>query len=86
MSLEALAERAGLSPNYVGSIEANRRDPSLSTIEKLARGLKVSPGELVGGYEGLSGPSLEGARLLEHLQPAVREGVLQLLRTLPRRR
>ncbi len=86
MTLEKLAEASGLTPNYVGSIEGGARDPSLSTVLKLAKGLKVPPSELLGGFQGLSAPALEGARLLDQLQPAVRDGVLQLLRSLPRRR
>jgi transcriptional regulator with XRE-family HTH domain len=46
MTLEVLAERAGLTPNYVGTIEAGERDPSLTIIVGLAQGLGISPAEL----------------------------------------
>lgn len=86
MTLEDLAERAELSTNYVGSVEGGHRDPSLSTVLKLARGLKVPPAELLGGVEGLSAAALEGARLLDDVPPPVREAALQLLRAVRRRR
>ena len=43
----ALAARAGLSREYVARLETTQQDPSLSTLAKLARALKVTIGELV---------------------------------------
>jgi transcriptional regulator with XRE-family HTH domain len=54
MTLEELAARAGLTPNYVGTIEMGKRDPSLSTIVELAKGLDISPGEFFPSRPGLS--------------------------------
>jgi transcriptional regulator with XRE-family HTH domain len=86
MTLEQLAERSGLTPNYVGTIEMGRRDPSLSTILALARGLSVSPGELIGGMGRLSPSALEAARLFDGATPDTQEAILRLLRTVQRRR
>jgi transcriptional regulator with XRE-family HTH domain len=36
ITLEELAERSKLSPNYVGSVENGRRDPALSTVKDLS--------------------------------------------------
>ena len=36
-----LADRAGLSRTYLNQLEAGRRDPSLSTLTRLARALGV---------------------------------------------
>lgn len=47
LTLEQLAERAGLSPNYIGILENGKRTPSLSSIIALAKGLSVSPSELI---------------------------------------
>jgi transcriptional regulator with XRE-family HTH domain len=42
-TLEQLVERAELTPNYVGTVETGKRDPSLSTVLALAKGLHVPP-------------------------------------------
>ncbi len=38
---EDLAKKAGLSLGYIGRLEIGRHDPSLSTLVKLAKALKV---------------------------------------------
>ncbi|NLJ46761.1 MAG: helix-turn-helix transcriptional regulator [Treponema sp.] len=38
-----LAERAELSPGYVGEIESGRKFPSIECVERLARALEVPP-------------------------------------------
>lgn len=40
-SLEELAERAGLSPSYLSMIESGKREPTLASVEKLAKALEV---------------------------------------------
>lgn len=45
---EKLAERAGLSRNYIGLLELSRREPSLSTLLSLSKALTVSLDELAG--------------------------------------
>jgi transcriptional regulator with XRE-family HTH domain len=47
MSQAALAERAGLSREYVNKLEAGRYDPPLSTINALAKALGVKVGRLL---------------------------------------
>ena len=64
MTLEELAERAQLTPNYVGSVERGRRDPSLSTVVALAKGLNVRPQDLFPPVE-LSPAVLEAAALFD---------------------
>ena len=54
LTLEQLAERSGLTPNYIGAVELGKRDPSLSTVLALARGFKVPPGEMLGSAPGLT--------------------------------
>jgi transcriptional regulator with XRE-family HTH domain len=85
MTLEQLAERAGLTPNYVGSVEMGRRDPSLSTIFALAKGLQSSPPELLGGLGEQSSLAVEAGRLLDSSPPEMQHAVLQLLRVMLRR-
>ena len=43
---EALAEKAGISQDYLGKIEVNINKPGLKTIFKLAMALGVSPKDL----------------------------------------
>lgn len=86
LTLEQLAERAGLSPNYLGTVENERRDPSLSTVLAIARGLRVPPGELLGGVKELSAEALEAARLFDAVSPEVQDAIVQLLRATARRR
>jgi transcriptional regulator with XRE-family HTH domain len=86
LTLEQLAEKSGLTPNYIGTVENGRRDPSLSTILSLAQGLGIAPGELLGGVGELSPRAIESARLLDSTSPEVQGALLDLLRTLPKKR
>lgn len=54
LSQEQLALGAGLNRNYVMDIEAGRRKPSIITIFALARGLGVSPTQLIAHTERLT--------------------------------
>ena len=47
LSQEELADRAGISRQYLSRLEIGRHDPSLSTLVKLAKALGVKPGELL---------------------------------------
>jgi transcriptional regulator with XRE-family HTH domain len=86
LTLEQLAEGSGLTPNYIGTIENGKRDPSLSTILSLAKGLRVHPSELFGGVQDLSPPATEAAMLFDSASPEVQEAVLQLLRSVTRKK
>jgi len=44
---EQLAEKAGFSRAYIARLEIGRHDPTLSTLEKLAKALRVTVGKLV---------------------------------------
>ena len=46
-SQEQLAEKAGLSQVYISQIETAKTAASVDTLEKLAGGLSLEPGELV---------------------------------------
>ncbi|WP_028218422.1 helix-turn-helix domain-containing protein [Paraburkholderia oxyphila] len=41
LSLDELAERAGLSQSYLSMIESGKREPTLSSIEKVSNALGV---------------------------------------------
>ena len=49
LSQERLAELAGMHVTYLGRIERGGQNISLANIEKLARGLRVKPGDLFKG-------------------------------------
>jgi transcriptional regulator with XRE-family HTH domain len=46
MSQAELAQRAGLHRTYVSDLERGARNPSIGSIEKLARALHVSVAKL----------------------------------------
>lgn len=86
LTLEQLAERAGLSPNYIGTVENGRRDPSLSTILALAKGLRVPAGELLGPVKELSAEAFEIGRQYDAAPEDAQDLVARLLRVVVRRR
>ena len=49
LSQERLAELCGLHTNYIGRIERGQQSASVAYIVKLARALKVRPGDLFKG-------------------------------------
>jgi transcriptional regulator with XRE-family HTH domain len=48
LSRAELAERAGISREYVRKLEAGRQDPTVGTLQKIARALRVSVTDLLG--------------------------------------
>ena len=49
LSQERLAELAGLHSNYIGRVERGQQTASVVYIVKLARALRVKPGDLFKG-------------------------------------
>lgn len=84
-TLDDLAKRGKLTPNYLGSIELGLRDPSLSTITKIARAFSVSIGELLGTHI-LSPAALEYLRLRKEAPSDVRDAVDSLIKAVSKRR
>jgi transcriptional regulator with XRE-family HTH domain len=79
LTLEQYATRCGLTPNYIGTIENGLRDPSTATVEALAEGLGVSPGELLGATPELSAMAIEAGQLYEKATPAAQAAILEIL-------
>ena len=51
LSRAALARKAGISANYVGTLERGCQNPSLKTLEKIAKGLGCSMAETCKGIK-----------------------------------
>lgn len=47
MTQEELAAKAGISRGYLARLETARQDPTLSTLEKLAKALRVKVADLI---------------------------------------
>ncbi len=58
LSQAAPADRAGFSREYVNKIEAGRYDPPLSTLNSLAKALRIKVEDLVRGPLGVPGTAL----------------------------
>ena len=51
LSQEALADEAGLHRTYISLLERGLRNPSLTVIQQLADGLKITTSELVSAFD-----------------------------------
>jgi transcriptional regulator with XRE-family HTH domain len=81
LSIEALAERADIHANHLGLVERGGRSPTIDIIERIARGLDVSPSALLDVLEAATLEELRSlavARLRGLDAPALR----RLLRSL----
>lgn len=47
MTQEEVAERSGVHATEVSRIEAGKRDPRVSTVQRLAKAVGVPPGDLL---------------------------------------
>jgi len=47
MTQEVLAKKVRLSPGYIARLEIGMHDPSVSTLLRLAKAMKVRPAELL---------------------------------------
>jgi transcriptional regulator with XRE-family HTH domain len=95
--LEQLSERSNITPNYLGRIEKERVDPSLSVVLAIARALRATVAELTDGPRGeareqVRGPrrsaaqeAREVAQLYGRLPLDVQEVLLPALRVIARR-
>jgi transcriptional regulator with XRE-family HTH domain len=47
LSQEGLADEAGLHRTYISGVERGIRNPTVTVLERIARALKVKPGQLL---------------------------------------
>ena len=71
MTQEELAERAALSPHYVGNIEQGVRRPSLTSIMQLCTALGATPDQLF--KDSISREMLEGISVAVNSATTLRE-------------
>ena len=50
LSQEKLAQASNLTTGFVSTVESGKKTPSLTTVLKLALGLKMNAGELLSGF------------------------------------
>ena len=62
LSQHALASAAGLAEKHVSEIERANREPKLTTIMKLEKGLGVSPGTLIAEVDAQLRVAADGRR------------------------
>ena len=60
LTQEQVAERSGVHATEVSRIEAGKRDPQVSTVEKLAKAVELSPGQLLDGFKARNLPQSGG--------------------------
>jgi transcriptional regulator with XRE-family HTH domain len=85
-TLEVLAEKADLTPHYLSTLETGRRDPSVSTVQQLAKAFGCAAGELLGSVPGMSPAAVEIGRMYDAAPSEVQEGLAQILRATSRKR
>lgn len=87
LTQEILAERAGLSANYIAQLERGRKGASLATVARIGAVLGIPPAALMSGAGGPPSRDEELRRLaarLRGLGPAQRDLVLRLAETVTR--
>lgn len=82
MSQEALADRSGLSSNFIARIEIGDKTPSLSTLAKLADALGTSVSELLADETSTGEITDYISHLLGSLDGANREFAIRQFRAL----
>lgn len=77
-----LAERVGVSPNYLGVLERGVKLPTLDTLILVAKALEVSPAELLGDVRPQD-PWVEDVLVVACSMPESRRGLaLEILRVI----
>jgi transcriptional regulator with XRE-family HTH domain len=53
LTQEQVGQRSGVHTGEVSRIEGGKRDPQISTLERLAKAVEVTPGQLLDGLPPL---------------------------------
>ena len=86
LSQEALAEKCGLHPTYIGQIERGEKNVTVESIYRIAHGLGISMSsvfELIDDDGGTDAEKLtsEAVELFRSNSPETQEKLLALLKT-----
>lgn len=84
LTIERLAERAGIDAGFVGHIETQSRAPSLAMLARISAALGVSPGDLLVDPASMSKSSLD-RRFQALLKSMEREEKADLLAIMAKR-
>jgi len=82
MTQQELAEAVGVTPQHISAIEQDKRDPSLSSLAKLAEELGVTIDYLVTGKESVitdTIPAIKGDKKLKLKAKKALTGLIQEL-------
>lgn len=84
LTIEELAFRAQLHPNYLGDVERGRRNPSLINLKKIADGLKKPLTELLSGTRVpvAAGPSATREKTAVYFSLGQEKDLLSLIKIL----
>lgn len=80
-TLEDLAERADLHPNFLGLLERGRKNPSIDVLSRVAHGLGVELASLVDAAEGRASTELR-ALIRERIASMADADLRRVLRVL----
>ncbi|WP_174802396.1 helix-turn-helix domain-containing protein [Martelella limonii] len=84
MTLKELADAAGCSESLLSKIENGRSSPSLKMLQKIARGLDLTVGQMFAQADEPASPvSRAGDRMLVHTDPLRKGEHLTLERLIP---
>lgn len=83
LTMEQLAEKANLSPNFVGTIERGEKEPGLATIVSLLNALDISADILLRDLVNTASHVTDDeiGKKLENLTPMQKKAALDLLDT-----
>ena len=84
LTIEELAFRAQLHPNYLGDVERGRRNPSLLNLKKIADGLKKPLTDLLSGANltGASAASMPREKTAVYFSAGQEKDLLSLIKIL----
>ena len=81
-TIEELAFRSQLHPNYLGDIERGKRNPTLANLKKIAEGLRKSLTEFISDKSVESVVNLAREKPAGYLLPAQDKNILSLIKSL----